>query len=45
MRERTELFGGTLSTGRTPDGGFAVRAILPLPEMAPHAAVPGTVRA
>jgi hypothetical protein len=40
MRERTELFGGSLSAGRTPDGGFAVRAVLPLPEPPPHAVVP-----
>jgi signal transduction histidine kinase len=32
MRERCELFGGTLWTGKTPDGGFRVRARLPLPE-------------
>jgi len=31
MRERVELFGGSLETGRTPDGGFRVRAVLPLP--------------
>ena len=40
MRERTELFGGSLSAGRTADGGFAVRAVLPLPEPPPHGAVP-----
>ena len=32
MRERCDLFGGTLSTGKTPDGGFRVHARLPLPE-------------
>ena len=30
MRERAELHGGTLSAGPTRDGGFAVRAELPL---------------
>ena len=29
MRERVELYGGRLETGSAPDGGFAVRAILP----------------
>ena len=33
MRERTELFGGRLEAARTADGGFAVRAVLPLPEV------------
>src|SRR3954451_2173894 len=32
MRERAELFGGRFEAGRTADGGFAVRAVLPLPE-------------
>jgi signal transduction histidine kinase len=49
MRERTELFGGSLTTGRTADGGFAVRAVLPLPEPPPHVPAPadrsGTVLA
>jgi signal transduction histidine kinase len=30
MRERVELLGGSLSAGPTPDGGFAVSAVLPL---------------
>jgi len=30
MRERAELHGGTVTAGPTPDGGFAVRAELPL---------------
>jgi signal transduction histidine kinase len=30
MRERAELHGGSLSAAATPDGGFAVRAELPL---------------
>jgi signal transduction histidine kinase len=34
MRERVGLYGGTLATGRTGDGGFAVTASLPL-EAAP----------
>jgi signal transduction histidine kinase len=29
-RERASLCGGDLSAGREPDGGFAVRAALPL---------------
>jgi signal transduction histidine kinase len=31
MRERVMLFGGELTAGRRPEGGFAVRARLPLP--------------
>lgn len=31
MRERVAVFGGTLDTGRRPNGGFRVRALLPLP--------------
>jgi signal transduction histidine kinase len=30
MRERVTLYGGQLSVGPRPDGGFAVRALLPL---------------
>ncbi|WP_395368596.1 sensor histidine kinase [Streptomyces tubercidicus] len=29
MRERTAMLGGELATGRTPDGGYEVTAILP----------------
>ena len=32
MRERVSLFGGELAAGPQPDGGFAVRARLPLGE-------------
>ena len=31
MRERVEHFGGELNTGPRPEGGFAVRATLPVP--------------
>ncbi len=30
MRERVALFGGEFSAGRRPEGGFAVRALLPI---------------
>ena len=30
MRERVDLYGGTLTTGPRPDGGFQVHAVLPL---------------
>jgi len=32
MRERVALLGGSMSAGPTPDGGFAVSAVLPLDE-------------
>ncbi|GAA2195069.1 sensor histidine kinase [Micromonospora lupini] len=32
MRERAETVGGTFTAGPRPDGGFAVRAVLPAPE-------------
>jgi signal transduction histidine kinase len=35
MRERVALLGGELSAGPEPDGGFAVRATLPLTPVAP----------
>ena len=31
MRERVALYGGELHAGRRPEGGFVVRASLPLP--------------
>jgi signal transduction histidine kinase len=31
MRERAAMFGGTVSTGPRPGGGFRVRAEIPLP--------------
>ena len=34
MRERVDLFGGTLNTGTEPGGGFAVRALLPIADVA-----------
>jgi signal transduction histidine kinase len=30
MRERVALYGGDLQTARRPEGGFVVRASLPL---------------
>jgi len=33
MRERVALLGGSMSAGPTPDGGFAVSAVLPLDEV------------
>ncbi|GAB3417685.1 sensor histidine kinase [Flindersiella endophytica] len=35
MRERVELLGGQLQAGPRPDGGFEVRAVLPLRGVAP----------
>jgi signal transduction histidine kinase len=35
MRERAALFGGQLEASRRSDGGFAVRARLPLGEERP----------
>ncbi|MFE2289749.1 sensor histidine kinase [Streptomyces sp. NPDC059452] len=41
MRERVRLTGGTLDTGRLPDGGFRVAARIPLPPAtAPSAHLP-----
>ena len=39
MRQRTDLFGGTLVTGSTPDGGFTVTAMFPVEDV-PVATVP-----
>jgi signal transduction histidine kinase len=36
MRERVRLLDGVLDTGPTDDGGFAVRARLPLPAIPPE---------
>ena len=30
MRERVALYGGELEAGPVPDGGFAVRVLLPI---------------
>jgi signal transduction histidine kinase len=34
MRERLALFGGSLTSGPGPAGGWTVSAVLPLPEEA-----------
>jgi signal transduction histidine kinase len=39
MRQRAALYGGSLHTGPTPDGGFAVRATFRLDDV-PAAPVP-----
>jgi signal transduction histidine kinase len=45
MTERAHALGGTLETGAGPDGGFRVRARLPLPERdTPAGDDPATVR-
>jgi len=33
MRERVQMYGGSLEVGPQPDGGFAVRAVLPVPAL------------
>jgi signal transduction histidine kinase len=35
MRERVAVLGGTLDAGPADDGGFALRAVLPLAVTAP----------
>jgi signal transduction histidine kinase len=35
MRERVALYGGSLAAGQRPEGGYAVRAVLPADGMAP----------
>jgi signal transduction histidine kinase len=41
MRERVALLGGSLEAGPEPDGGFAVRAVLPAAAPADETAIPG----
>src|SRR5690606_5294064 len=43
MRERAEMFGGTLSAGPRQGGGFSVRFVVPIPRAAAPAAVPDPV--
>jgi signal transduction histidine kinase len=38
MRQRTDLFGGTLVAGPTPDGGFRLTATFPVDEVPASAA-------
>ncbi len=43
IRERTQMYGGTVDLGPLPGGGFAVKAVLPIPRAAnrpPAGAVP-----
>jgi len=40
MRERVELYGGTVSAGPHPGGGFQVVATLPVPSSPPAPADP-----
>jgi len=41
MRERVEIYGGQLSAGSRPNGGFAVRAVLPIVDDSRHGSVNG----
>ncbi|MEE6287573.1 sensor histidine kinase [Georgenia sp. MJ173] len=43
MRERVELFAGTIEAGPRPGGGFRVRAVIPLPRQVVPGAEPGGV--
>jgi signal transduction histidine kinase len=38
MRERAAVYGGAVETGARPGGGFAVRAVLPVPQPEPRPA-------
>ena len=38
MRERVQMYGGSLQVGPQPGGGFAVRAVLPVPALDPSRA-------